>query len=311
MELVRYTAPFNCDEFLHILEKVFGEEESLLEEPQLNGSEVEYNMDIAYIAKEGEKILGTIHATIPKKFPELCGISAMCTTTDARGKGIGKKLFAQIVKEIDNLGVKVAVLGTGNPIAAKLYSTYGFGFLSGSCVMARFVEGAEVDFTRKVFMEESSQIDVLPGTARMRIQMIPLVLHKGSQLILDCNTNIVNCNLMTQTSCMGLYPRYLKLQETGGNFWGAYNEKGVLGAMASVMPTSEGMRADFFFCDSFERIVPSLLKKCKEFCGEFYLQFAKNDLRKQEIAKQSGFTEGEEIEYSYKNIKIPCVKYIR
>lgn len=309
MEILRYTAPFDCQPFLKVLEDEFGIKEALLEQPQLNGSEQEHNLDFVFVAKEGEEILGTIHATIPKADPTLCGLSAMCTTPAARGKGLGRILFGKIVEEAEALGAETMLLGTGNPIAAKLYGSFGFSYLPGSFVMARFAQGGEIDFTRRTFAETPKQLQILPGSARMRIPLIPLVLYKGSQILLDCNTNFVSCKVLSQKYCMSLFPRYLSIREQGGDFYGAYSEKGVLGAVASVMPTERGNRADFFCCDSFEAAIPGLLQKCEADFGNCYLQIAKDDLKKQQIAAQCGFTQGEELLYSWQGVQIPCYEY--
>ena len=213
------------------------------------------------------------------------------------------------MEEVDSLGVETVVLGTSNPIAAKLYGSLGFSFLPGSGVMARFAKGDEVDFTACTYEKKSQFIQIQSGSPRMRIPLIPLVLHRGSQLILDCNTGIINCNLMTQFSCMSLFPRYLELQKKGGDFFGAYNEHGVLGAVASILPVGEELRADFFCCDSFESVIPELLKKCQEAYGDFYLQIAKEDWKKQAIAEKCGFMQREDVLYSCRSVQIPSVKY--
>lgn len=311
MDLIRYVAPFPCEEFLGVIKEEFGPEEVLVEKPQLTGLETEDNLDIVYLAKEGNRVLGTIHGTIPKACPELGGISAMCTVSEARGKGLGRMLFSKIVEELKSRGVTAMFLGTGNPVAAKLYCSFGFSFLRGSGVMARFVKGDAVDFTRERYGSPPASIQFLPGSARMRIPLIPLALHRGSQMLLDCNTGLVSCDYMTQYSCMGLYPRYLDLRKKNGCFFGAYSNTGILGAVASVLPTERGMRADFFYCDSFETAVPELLKKCETVCGECYLQLATEDKGKQRLARECGFVPRQELLYLCGPVYIPSTIWIR
>ena len=149
MEIVRYTSPFDYEELLTLIEETFGKSEAILELPQMNGVEAEHNTDWVYVAKEGDTILGTVHATIPRGRPELCGVSGACTTPAARGKGIAKKLFARMMADIDAAGVRVSFLGTGNAIASKLYSSFGFQYLSCSGVMVRLTGCNIVDFMKK------------------------------------------------------------------------------------------------------------------------------------------------------------------
>ena len=309
MELTRYVAPCDRQDVLKLWGDIFGEDEAALEKPQLNGTEVEENLDILYIASEDGVILGTIHATIPRLVPTICGLSGMCTTLESRGKGIGRILFSKIVEEIDGLGIQAAFLGTGNPIAAKLYKSMGFSFLPGSNVMFRSLKGDIVDYTRSTYSAVSHEITIEHGSPNMRIPLIPLVLHQNGQIVLDCNTNLVSSNYMTQYSCMGLYPRYIAIKNNGGDFWGAINEVNVLGAVSSVLPTERGMRADFFCCDTFRCAVPKLIDKCREKYGPVYLEIAASDTVKQIIAKEMGFHSTFQSEITIRNFQIPTIIY--
>ncbi len=309
MELLRYESPFDCGEVLKLWEEVFGLEEAILETPQVDGSEQTENYDVVFVAKENGQLLATIHGTIPKSMPTICGLSAMCTTPAARGKGLGRVLFSKIVAEMEALGVKTMFLGTGNLIAAKLYKSCGFSYLPGSKVMVRFASGDLVDFQREMSTAKPETITISPGSAKMRIPLIPLALYRGAYIILDCNTNLINCECITQSSCMSLYPRYMKLVEKGGAFWEARSETGVLGAVASVLPTEKGMRADFFCCDGFSEAIKPLLACCENHAGDIYLQIAQTDTKKKKIAEELGFRPDHTDSLSYKGLTIPCTVF--
>jgi len=283
MELTRYTSPCDCSAALQLWEQTFGAAEAALEAPQLDGSECGHNLDILYVATEGNTLLGTIHATIPHRCPTLAGLSGMCTAPAARGTGLGRILFTKILEEIDNLGVETAYLGTGNPIAAKLYHSLGFSFLPGSNVMVRYKCGDTVDFTRRIFGPAPTQVQILPGDPSMRIPLIPLVLHRGSLKVLDRNTGLMSSREMLQRSCMGLYPKYAALP----GFWSAVGEAGTLGAVASIAKNEE-MVADFFCCDSFTDTVPQLLDTCCEH-GATCLHIADYDDQKRAIVQALGY----------------------
>lgn len=292
MELKKFIAPFDASEVLEHLEQIFGIEERLLEQCQLNGSEAEFNKDIVYLAYEDDTLLGMIHATIPVKTPQLAGLSAMFTTEAARGKGIGKILFGKIVEEVSALGARLTVLGTSNPVAAKLYSKFGFGFCPGSNVMARFSEGDMVDFARDYYHKKSGTAEVSRGNQSMRIPMIPLVLQNEFGLILDINTGIFNSTTITQRSCMGLFPRYESLRKQGGDYFMAFDEAGTLGAVASVAPQDDGSyRADFFSLPSFASVIPAMIDKLEKDFGKVYFEIACSDKSKEQILKENGLKE--------------------
>ena len=287
MELFRRTVPYDASAALKLLEDTFGYEEVLVEAPQLMGAETAVNTDIVWEAWEDNQLVGTIHTTIPKSFPTICGLSAMATHPSLRGKGLGRILFAKIIEEYESQGVTTAFLGTSNPIAAKLYHSLGFSFLSGSHVMLRYRQGDTVDFCRTHFSPVRQDCLILKDDSSIRIPLIPLVLMGGNTKVLDVNTNLFHRDFVTQRSCMGLYPRYDTLLKQGGHFYGAVDEAGILGALLSTMPTENGIRADFFCCDGFDGLLSKLLDTCDE---AFYLQIAECDEKKQAMAKNLGFS---------------------
>ena len=309
MELKKMIAPFDATEPLQYLEQIFGIEERLLEACQLNGSEAEYNQDIVYLAYEDDTLLGMIHATIPHKTPQVAGLSAMFTTPAARGKGLGKILFGTIVEEVSRHGARLTLLGTSNPIAAKLYAQFGFSFCPGSHVMARFSQGNMVDFAHDYYRQAQGKITLTPGDPSMRIPMIPLVLQPEHPLILDINTGIFNANSITQRSCMGLYPRYLALPEKGGAYFTAYDEAGTLGAVGSVLPQADGTaRADFFCVSAFASVIPEMIAAREKAYGSVYVEIACNDRFKAPILKENGFMPAgdgvcETAEFSIRTVK--------
>lgn len=287
MELIRRIVPYDAAAALKLLEDTFGYEEVVVEAPQLMGAEASVNKDIVWEAWEDGQLLGTIHVTIPKSCPSICGLSAMATHPSARGKGLGRILFAKIIEEFESQGVTAAFLGTSNPIAAKLYRSLGFSFLSGSHVMVRYAKGDTVDFCREQYAPVRENCRILKDDSAIRIPMIPLILIGGNTRILDVNTGLFHRDFVTQRSCMGLYPRYDELLKNGGHFYAAMDAQGVLGAMLSTMPTEAGLRADFFCCDGFEGQLPKLLDTCQE---QVYLQIADCDEKKQAMAKKLGFS---------------------
>ena len=312
MELKKYIAPFDATQALEHLEKIFGIEERLLEECQLNGSEAAFNKDIVYLAYEEDVLLGMIHATIPHKAPHLAGLSAMFTTPAARGKGLGKILFGKIVEEVSSLGARLTVLGTSNPIAAKLYAQFGFAFSLGSHVMVRFSQGNMVDFSKDFYSGIQGTATVSSGDPSIRIPMIPLVLQPELPLILDINTGIFNCNSITQRSCMGLFPRYPALRDRGGDYFMVFDEAGTLGAIGSVAPREGGaFRADFFCVPAFRTVIPQMIRKMEERFGTVYFEISPKDESKARILQENGFAPTGEGLCKTADFMIPTIKYSR
>ena len=287
MELIRRVVPYDASAALRLLEDTFGYGEVVVEAPQLMGAEAAVNKDIVWEAWEGDLLVGTIHTTIPKACPTVCGLSAMATHPSVRGKGLGRILFTKIIEEFESQGVTAAFLGTSNPIAAKLYHSLGFSFLPGSHVMVRYSHGDTVDFFREHYAPVREDCRILIDDSAIRIPMIPLVLMGGNTKVLDVNTGLFHRDFVTQRSCMGLYPRYEMLLARGGHFYAAVDAQGIVGAILSTKPTEAGIRADFYCCDGFEGLLSKLMDSCEE---TVYLQIAECDSKKQELAKALGFS---------------------
>ena len=301
MIIEKLTVPFGeANEILEHLADIFGEKEREIESEQLLGRELESNTDIVIRATDGKKLLGAVHATIPKSESNIAGLSAMFTTPESRGLGIGKMLFGAIVSELERMNVTAMFLGTGEPIAEKLYASFGFRYLYGSGVMIRLARGGPVDYFKERYSAPVGKITVSEGSAVARIPIIPLALLHLSDLVYDVNLELVNPCFVTQRSCMGLYPKYIACRRMGGNFFSATDEKGTLGAMATIMPiTSGGYRFDVFSCPSFENSLHGLLECAKHSVGaqnshngdaKIYMDIANADKKKQITATSLGFT---------------------
>jgi predicted N-acetyltransferase YhbS len=296
--------PGTCKEALALLTRVFGAEEVELEERQLGGYETAYNTDILFTAKEDGVMIGTIYLTIPKSFPRIGGASGMCTAPEARGRGAGKELFRMMVEAFDRLGVETAFLGTSNPFAARLYSEFGFSFITGSNVMARRTGKPLYDFYKTFY--EPSAVTYQRGNASFRIPMIPLVLMRGRDMLMDANTGIFSSVSITQYSCMGLFPRYLELEKKGGAFFGARLASGALCAMASVMPAPQGYLMDAFAFPGFESEIPNLLTLCDELYPDNTAVIADVDTAKAEMFKMLGYHADVRVDYPVSFATVPC-----
>ena len=76
---------------------MFGAEEAALERVQLDGSEAADNLDFALAAWDGDRPVGAVHATIPRRTCDLAGLSGMCVVPERRGKGLARALFGAMV----------------------------------------------------------------------------------------------------------------------------------------------------------------------------------------------------------------------
>ncbi|MBR2343933.1 MAG: GNAT family N-acetyltransferase [Clostridia bacterium] len=311
MEIEIIKAPFDATEVLDLIEKTFGKGERALEAAQLDGSEADCNDDVVFVAREAGVLLGTIHITVPKKNPTVSGISGFVTSEAARGKGIGSRLFAAAVEYVDTIGVETSFLGTGNPHAAKMYEKNGFRYIYGTGVMIRTRLGHECDFNDKYMDLPVGPFSISENSPALRISIVPLVVYKSSSVIYDINTDIVSSSCMTQTSCMGLFPRYMRLKEAGGAYYFAADERGTVGAVMSVKPMEDGNRVDFFYTDAFSRALPDMLACVQMKYDNIYFETAARDERKISVIKGLGYERTESGVYCYRDFEIKTLKFYK
>ena len=308
MQISRLIAPLSGEQpqkVLSLLNEVFGESEMEMAKPSFSGEEDAYNRDILYTAHEGAELLGTVHLTIPRDMRIIGGLSGVCITPSARRRGICKALVECFLADFDKEGGEAVFLGTGNPVAAKLYASAGFSFLAGSFVMARVREDNYLDFTEKYFSGAAGQFKMVEGSPAFRYPLVPLVLYQGKGLIMDCNAELFSSMYIAQRSCAGLYPRYANIVKNGGFFAGAVSD-GVLFAVASILPTPSGRRMDFFAHPSAEHILPDLIKFC-EARGAEYALISDADEDKKSFLISQGYKKEERRMYSSGSISVNCM----
>lgn len=289
MEIIRNTVPFDYKGTYGLLSDIFGKDEAASELPSLNGEEASFNDDIVYTAEENGVTHGTVHVTVTKGQPEgqgikISGLSGMCTDMAVRGTGIGRSLFGKIVEESDANGCDASFLGTSNPKACNLYSSFGFSYLPGSYVMARFKGTNRVKFFEERF-SEPSEIVVRELNASDKISVIPLFLNEGPGFLLDSVTGVFNNGVVSQPSCMGLYPKYENIRNKGGRAYAAVSERGILGGIASI--NEEGI-ADFFCQRNYEEAAGLLLKALGD---EARIRISAYDGRKADMLLKYGYKE--------------------
>ena len=208
------------------------------------------------------------------------------------------------------MGIELSVLGTSNPIAAKLYSKYGFGYCFGSGIMMRFKSGHLVDYNKKYLDDSAIEIKVEEGTPSARIPIVPLSIYKTNFLINDINIALFNSDVFTQPSCMGLFPRYLSVIDKGGSFYIAKESAGAIGAVLSVIPDDCGeYRADFFFAEGFKKSINEMIELAKKKHGRIYFEVAKKDVYKMEILKSNGFNKTINSVFEHNGFKISTLKF--
>lgn len=203
--------------------------------PLLAGSEAGVNDDRLFLLREGERLLGTARLTMSRSTPGLGGLGEVAVLPDARRRGIAGMLCACAREAFCRAGGRALFLATSNPAALRLYHRLGWRALPGTRAMLLHAGGESPETFLQGYFRDVRPVTVVPGSAADRIPMIPLIMTPHDWHLLDVNAGIYSTRFLVQASCMGLYPRYLRLREAGeGDWFSAYDETRRLLGLATL-----------------------------------------------------------------------------
>lgn len=290
--------------FYDIWERVFGIEEAESASKKLTGYESEYNDMYIYSQWDGDVLLGTTHITTSKLCPWVCGIGCVCSSEEARGKGVGKSILSAVLEDFDAAGGKAAYLATGNPVAANLYQSMGFQYLPGTKAMCRYTNTNSVRFEKEFY--EKSELTVLKNSPYLRTLMLPLALTTGTAFSLDSNIKLFSSKVITQIYCESLYPKYEKLWSEGGITFSLHNKNGAVCAIASIAD----YRIDVFYHQDYEEEAKSLVDACEAYTAKPYVLISKTDKNKEKLFTECGYKScNKETTMEFNGYNVPFVRF--
>jgi hypothetical protein len=126
-------------------------------------------------------------------------------------------------------------------------------------------------------------------TAEMRLKIIPLALTRGEDLLMDANVRVVSTALMTQKSCMGLYPKYEDVGRNGGRVTCLYGEARALCAVATMKKNGERWFVDVMCAAGAEDARKRTIMPLIDGKTELWARIASKDDRKQGFFAGLGF----------------------
>ncbi len=202
--------------------------------PVLSGKEKAFNRDFVFIARIGKKIVSTVHLTTSKFDKRIGGIGEVATHQNYRGRGFARILCEMAIDAFEKMDGAWLFLGTSNPAAARLYHSLGWHYITGSRVMFRDSHGKNPEVFFKEYFEHirKHNVGIVRGDMRFRLQVIPITIIPYDGPVLDLNAGLFSTRWFMQRSCMGLYPRYEKIDD-GGAWFVALSGKFIAG-IASV-----------------------------------------------------------------------------
>ncbi len=297
MELMRYEPPleeklieelsafweatygFGYDGFRHIFE----------------GDETAHNLDIVYVAREGETLVGTCHLTMPLVDKKLGGLGEVATSEAYRGRGVAGWLCEHARDDFAARGGRALFLGTGNPAAARIYERLGWRTVDNSVVYGNLIGGGTIERFYEDYWAGKGAISIVRGSAAQRISLIPLNVYPHETTLLDSNTEIYATKFRKQEMCLGLYPKYSKYENDNDSAWFcAVDKNGSLAGLSTAKSTGGKCNVDGFVHPRHARVLKELLQaaiKWADDSGNIQAQVAASDALKQSVFESLGFCE--------------------
>ena len=261
-----------ADELASFWETVFGASYHRFQRV-LRGSELGRNHNVVYSGRRQSELVGTAQVTVSCANPSLGGLGEVATATALRGKGIGRRLTAQARDDFLARGGEALFLGTVNPVAAQLYHRLGWRKLASTNVMCLVAgDRSPEEFLVNYFHAggKVSELNVTPGSAAERIDMIPLIVCPHDSRVLDANLQLCSTRYTVQSSCLGLFARFDALLDQGQGGWFAARtgDGRLIGLATAHREDDAAVKMDGFVHKNFQHAMQDLLAACVRWAAE-------------------------------------------
>lgn len=237
----------------------FGAEHVDLEAEVFLGSEISHNCSTLYFEERDATPVSTCVTVRSRSVPALAGFAEVATDPAFRGRGLATALCTQAGEDFRDSAGEAFFLGTVNPQAARIYHRLGWRRLAGSSVMLNVSSGASPEEFLVDYFRKPGDVTVIPAGAAMRIPMIPLIWTPHDDQVMDANVGLHSLRHEVQSSCMGLYPRYVRALQRRGMWFAACTDDGRVVGLSSALLEGDSCRVDGFVHRNFHDAWQSLL----------------------------------------------------
>ena len=261
------------------------------------GSETAHNENTIWMERNQGDLVGTCGMTVGKKAPDLGGFGEVGTDPRFRRQGIASRLSGHAVEEFQGTGGEAFFLGTGNPVAERVYQKLGWRRIAGSNVWANITSGDSPEAFLVDYYRDGQAVSIVRGDASLRIPMIPLLLTPHDPQILDGNVGMFSTRYSNQGSCMGLCRRYYRVVEQENAEWYAArtNDGKLIGIATGLIDHDAVCDIDGFTHKRYEEYWPELIKAViawgdRHSANSFRTLVSSDDLDKLALFQELGFS---------------------
>jgi len=197
----------------YFLEGLFGIESDVPLIPTLKGFFEDSSRNYFFIAEIDDEIVSTCWYIVPAANPEIGALGEVYTVPEYRQLDLAKNLCRKAMEHFTRRGGKAMLLGSGNPIAIKLYKKLGFVEYPGN--LMRYTVGLAEAFDAKYF--NAGQETIIREIQHGDIPGIANLIGAPNPWYSVCYTaGVFSFNHHPEGRCVSLYTTLKRAIDMGG-----------------------------------------------------------------------------------------------
>ena len=209
----------------------------------LAGQHADQSRDYYYIALVDDDIVATTWVGTGREHPEIGDFGAVITAPRLRGQGLSSILGAQACADFDEAGGKVLYLGTGNPVARRVYRRVGFATYNGG-VMRRLSPGISAQEVDEWLFGQADEKQVRPAHWGDLARATALYTQPHPWLIKDYREGIYSHPSLPLGRCNSIFiALLLRAEAEGASLLVLASSVGGIVGTASVTPLDRQAQA--------------------------------------------------------------------
>lgn len=285
------------EKIIRFLHEAFGYEDFSLSRAT-KGEFEDTSSNYFFIGYINGKMVSSCWYIVSKRNPEVGGYGEVFTEPEHRSKGIALVMTNIAMSHFGEHGGQAMYLGTGNPIAYRVYERAGFSTYMGAVM--RYLKEQNENYDESYF-EYSGHPTLRQAVWGDLAGAVALCAHPHKWLITDYRLQRFSSRYVPQQKCIGLFhPLWAAMEHDGGYLGIMENPNGRIVGEANLAPSKFPLQAhtailDFLVHENYWSHSPALLEhvlvQAKRIgCGIVRTYLSSFDKEKIDSIRQVGFS---------------------
>jgi GNAT superfamily N-acetyltransferase len=179
----------------------------------------------------GDTLAATCWSGWGREFPDIAVMGGVATAEAYRGRGFASAVVGAVCERYDSAGGRLLYLGTGNPLARRIYERLGFRPVAGQ-IFCRAARGARPDEGFAAGRGAAAR----PASWREMASIVPLYLLPHPCVLADAGIGLPSARVAEPRRCVRIFWDLWKSIEPSGRWAVLRNDLGWPVASALARP---------------------------------------------------------------------------